>query len=181
MQVLERQREGNAIAPRREPTPLGAANCRRRNSLGAKLRRPLFRQVHVHQRREQGRIFGGLQADEPQSILEVGEASVSGFVSAEPRASPFGDWVQRRILQQLRRRPFDKGVRRLRRASKRNSSTRRDLPMPGSPTSERKLPLASCRPLPAPAQEVELLLAPDQRSKRAGTEAAAAARAHDAE
>jgi hypothetical protein len=49
--------------------------------------------------------------------------------------------------------------------------------MPGSPTTS-----ASC-PSPlaarAPAQKVELLLAPDQRSERAGAEAPAAARAHD--
>jgi hypothetical protein len=42
-----------------------------------------------------------------------------------------------------------------------------------------ELPLASCGPLPAPTQEVELLLAPDERSQRAGAEAPATARAHD--
>ena len=50
----------------------------------------------------------------------------------------------------------------------------------GLADNQRELALASHRPLPAPAQEVELLLAPDERSKGAGAEAPAAARAHDA-
>ena len=44
---------------------------------------------------------------------------------------------------------------------------------------KRELALASHRPLPAPTQEVELLLAPDERGEGAGTEAPAAARADD--
>ena len=44
---------------------------------------------------------------------------------------------------------------------------------------ERKLALAFNRPFPAPAQEVKLLRAPNERSERAGAEAPAAARAHD--
>ena len=61
----------------------------------------------------QGRIFGRVQADQPQSVLEIGEALFGGQVRAEPQAAPFCDRVQRRILQQLRRRPFHPGVRRL--------------------------------------------------------------------
>jgi hypothetical protein len=51
----------------------------------------------------------------------------------EALASPFGDRVQGRILQELRRRQFDKCVGRL---PKRRTKLlkRRDLPMPGSPT-----------------------------------------------
>ena len=51
--------------------------------------------------------------------------------------------------------------------------------MPGSPTTSAKLALASHRPLPAPSQEVEFLLAPDERGQGAGAQAPAAARAHD--
>jgi hypothetical protein len=42
-----------------------------------------------------------------------------------------------------------------------------------------ELPLAFCRPLPAPTQEIEFLLAPNQWGKGAGAEAPAAARADD--
>jgi hypothetical protein len=39
-----------------------------------------------------------------QGVLEVGEALASGVVGvAETLAAPFGDRVQRRVLQQLRR------------------------------------------------------------------------------
>ena len=51
--------------------------------------------------------------------------------------------------------------------------------MPGSPTTSASWPSPLRRPLPAPAQEVELLLAPDEGSERARAEAPAAARAHD--
>jgi hypothetical protein len=71
--------------------------------LGREHRRALFWQRDVHQRREQRRIFGGVEADQPKRILEVSDAASGGLIRAEPLAAPFGDWVQRRILQQLRR------------------------------------------------------------------------------
>ena len=49
-------------------------------------------------------MLGGIETDQLQSVLEVGEALAGGSVSlAEALAAPFGDRVQRRILQQLRR------------------------------------------------------------------------------
>ena len=51
--------------------------------------------------------------------------------------------------------------------------------MPGSPTIWTNCPSPSARAVPAPAQEVELLLAPHEGCKRAGAEAPGAARAHD--
>jgi hypothetical protein len=62
------------------------------------------RQSNVDEGRNERRMFGGVETDQLQRVLEVGEALASGGVSAaEPLATPFGDWVQRRILQQLRR------------------------------------------------------------------------------
>ena len=42
-----------------------AANCRRRNSSGERLRRALFRQWDTHQRRDERRMFGGIETDQP--------------------------------------------------------------------------------------------------------------------
>ncbi len=124
-------------------------------------------------------MFGGIETDQPQRVLEVGKALASGGVgAAETLAAPFGDRVQRRILQQLRRREFDPGVRRLAELQAKLLDEAR-LADAGLADNQRELALASRRPLPAPAQEVELLLAPDQRRQRAGAEAPPAARAHD--
>jgi hypothetical protein len=71
--------------------------------LTRELRRALFRQRDIHQRREQGRIFGGVEADQPKRVLEVSEAPSGRLIRAEAPASPFGDRVQRSVLQQLRR------------------------------------------------------------------------------
>ncbi len=72
------------------------------------------RQGDVDERRNERRMFGGIEADQLQGILEVGEALGGRRVGvAETLASPFGDRVQRRILQQLRRRKFGPGVRHL--------------------------------------------------------------------
>ena len=73
--------------------------------------------------------------------------------------APLGDRVQRRILQQLRRRPFDKCVRRLAELQSKLLDEAR-LADAGLADDLDELPLASRRPLPAPAKEVELLLAP---------------------
>ena len=91
-----------------------AASCRRRNSSGGELRPAVLRQRNVDQRREQGRIFGRVKADQPQSVLEVGETPLVGRVgAAKAQSAPFGERVQGRVLQELRGGPFDPGVRRL--------------------------------------------------------------------
>jgi hypothetical protein len=84
-----------------------AANWRRRNSSGASIVARSSWQRDFHQRRGQRRIFGGVEADQPKRVLEVSEASRGGLIRAEALASPFGDWVQRRILQESRRRTLD--------------------------------------------------------------------------
>ncbi len=84
-----------------------AASCRRRNSSGGELRLAVLPQRNVDQRREQGRVFGRVKADQTQSVLEVGETPLVGRVgAAKAQSAPFGDRVQGRVLQELRRRPI---------------------------------------------------------------------------
>ena len=82
--------------------------------LGREFRPAVLRQRNVDQRREQGRVFGRVEADQPQSVLEVGETPLVGRVgAAKAQPAPFGERVQGRVLQELRGGPFDPGVRRL--------------------------------------------------------------------
>ena len=112
VQVLEREhdrlRPRAGENPRRQRRQLPAPQFLRRE-----LRRAVLGQRDVDQRCEQRCVFGRVEADQPKRILEVGEALFAGWIGAEPLTAPLGDRVQRRILQQLRRRPFDPGVRRL--------------------------------------------------------------------
>jgi hypothetical protein len=50
--------------------------------------------------------------DVAEGAFEVREPSLGGYVSAaEPLSPPFGDRMQRRVLQQLRAAPFEPAVR----------------------------------------------------------------------
>ena len=113
VQVLEG--EHDRLRPRARQNP-----GRHRRQLPApqflrrEFRRAVLRQRDVDQRREQGRIFGRVEADQPQSVLEIGETLLVGRVgAAEAQPAPFGERVQGRVLQELRGGPFDPGVRRL--------------------------------------------------------------------
>ena len=64
----------------------------------------------------------------------------AGASAAKAQPAPFGDWVQRRVLQKLRGAPFDPGVRRLARAARGTPRSSRDLPRPGSPTIRTNWP-----------------------------------------
>ena len=92
MQVLERERDRLRSRPGENPVDdrrqLPAAQF-----LGREFRRALFWQRDIHQRREQRRIFGRVETDEPKSVLEVGEAPVGRLIRAEALAAPFGDRV----------------------------------------------------------------------------------------
>src|SRR6202042_2429855 len=73
------------------------------------------RRRRVDDRREQRRIFGGVEPDRAERRFEFGEALFAGdFGAAEAGAAPFDDGMQRRVLQQLRGSPLAPGVRRLR-------------------------------------------------------------------
>src|SRR6185437_13704029 len=101
-------------------------------------------------------MFDGIETDQLERVLEVGKALAGGGVgAAEPLAAPFGDRMQGRILQELRRREFGPGVRRLakRRAKLRNKAR---LAHPRFADHKRELALPCRRLFPAPAQVVEL-------------------------
>ena len=106
------------------------------------------------------------------TVPKAGRAAKRGNkqVRSEPLAAPFGERVQRRVLQELRRRPFDKGVRRLAEPQAKLLDEAR-LADARLADDERELALASRRPLPPQAEEIELLLAPDERGEGAGAEA----------
>src|SRR5262249_50645227 len=85
------------------------------------------------------------------------------FGTAESLAAPFGNRVQRRVLQELRTSPFD-------------PTMRRHLEQPGVKfldqagftdarfaDDQHQLPFALLRPLPAPIQHGDFFFAPDER------------------
>ena len=112
MQILES--EHDRLGPRPGENP----RCQRRQlpspqRLARKLRDAVRRQLDVHERRDERRIFRRVEPDQLQSVLKIGEAPFGPSVRAEPLSAPFGDRVQGRILQELRRGPLDPSVRRL--------------------------------------------------------------------
>ena len=137
-----------------------AASCRRRNSSG-----PIFAArssgKSINQWREQQRVFGWVQADQFQSVLEVGQALFGRQVRAEAVPAPFGDRMQRRILQQLRRRPLDPGVQGLAQAAVKLLH-QPGFARAGLASDQRELALALVRALPAPGEKIEFLLTPDE-------------------
>ena len=148
--------------------PCGRQNpCRHRRQLPAaqlfwqEFRCPVLWQEDIDQRREQRRVFGWIQADQFQSVLEVGQALFGRQVCAEALAAPFGDRMQRSVLQQLRRRPLDPGVGRLSEAAVKLLH-QPGLAQAGLADNQRELALAFVRALPAPGEKIEFLLAPHE-------------------
>ena len=161
VQVLEG--EHDCLHPRGRQNP-----GRHRRQLPAaqllwrEFRDAILGQEDIDQGRKQRRIFGWVEADQTQSILEVGQALFGRQVRAEALAAPFGDRMQGRVLQQLRRRPLDPGVRRLAEAAVKL------LDQPGLAQArladdQRELALAFVRALPAPGEKIEFLLTPHER------------------
>ena len=98
VQVLEG--EHDCLRPRGSQNPC----CHRRQLSAAQFlwrefRCPVLWQADIDQRREQRRVFGWIQTDQTQRILEIDQALFGWQVRTEALAAPFGDWVQRRILQ----------------------------------------------------------------------------------
>ena len=113
MQILEGERDGLRAGAGQNPggqrLKLFSPQLFGRECGGA-----VGRQGDVDQRRKQRGMFGGIEADQPQRVFEIGQALPGGRLSvAEALPSPFGDRVQGRVLQELGGRPFDPGVRRL--------------------------------------------------------------------
>ena len=113
MQVLERQhhrlRLGAGHHPIGQRRQLPAPKFLRRQS------RHAFRgQRNIEERRQKGRILRRVELDLRQRALEVGKAPLRRNIgTAETLAAPFGDRMERRVLQKLRAAPFDPGVRRV--------------------------------------------------------------------
>ena len=111
VEILECQHHRLDLGARHHPVgqrcQLPAAQFLWRQRQGA-----LFWQRNVEQRRQQRSILGRVELDLRQRAFQLSEALLSGYVgAAEALAAPFGDRVQRRVLQKLRAAPFDPGVR----------------------------------------------------------------------
>src|SRR5580704_12330471 len=59
-------------------------------------------------------MFGWIEADQTQRAFEIGEALLGRRIRTKSQPPPFGDWMKRRVLQELRGAPFNPGVRRVR-------------------------------------------------------------------
>ena len=181
VQVLEGERDGCERAPARTQAA-SAASCRRRNSSGASFAARPCRQRDVDQRGEQGRIFGGVEADQPQRALEVGEALLRGSLRRRTAARPHSaigcSGVFCRSCDALHSTQVC-GVSAEPRAELLDEPRLADA---GLADDEHELALACPRALPAAREQAELLLATDERRQRPrAAPSAAAARAHDAD
>jgi len=181
MQILERQHHRLNARARHHPVgqrrQLPAPQFLRRQS-----RRAFRRQRNVEQRREQGRILRWVELDLRERTLQLREAPLGGHVgAAEALAAPFGDRMQRRVLQKLRAAPFDPGVRHFAQPRMKLLDQAR-LAEPRLANDLHQLAVALTRPLPAPHQHCDFLVAADQRREIARPRAAsAAARPHQPE
>ena len=81
---------------------------------GAEFRGAVRRQRNIEQRREKRRRFLDVELYLGERRLEVGQPPCGcNVLTAEANPAPFGDWMQRRVLQKLRSAPLDPGMRRL--------------------------------------------------------------------
>ena len=127
-------------------------------------------------------VLRRVELDLRQRTLQIREALLGRHVgAAEALAAPFGDRVQRRVLQELRAAPFDPGVRRLAQPGVKFLDQAR-FAQAGLADDQHQLPVALPRPLPAPHQHGDFLVAADERREMALPRAAsAAARPHEPE
>jgi hypothetical protein len=160
VQILEG--EHDRLRPRGRQNP-----SRHRRQLPAtqllwrEFRCPLLWHEDTDQRRQQRRVFSWIEADELQSVLKIGQALFGGQLCAESLASPFGDRMQRGVLQQLRRRPFDPGVRRLAQAAVKLLHQPR-LAQAGLADNQCELSLALMSAFPSAGEKIELLPTADE-------------------
>src|SRR5208337_4741069 len=115
------------------------------------------------QRREKRRIFGRIKAYQPKSVLQIGEPAFgSDFGAAEPLSAPLRDGMQGRVLQELRRGPFDPGMRRLGELCAELLEQAR-LADAGLADDLHELPLALDRVRPSTYEQGKFVLPPDER------------------
>ena len=113
MEVFES--EDNRLGPR--PSQNQSGHRRQLPSpqlVRREISRAARRERDVHERCEQRRMFGRVEADQTQRVFEVGEALFGRSILAKPLPAPFDDWMEWRVLQELRGAPFNPGMRRRR-------------------------------------------------------------------
>ena len=182
MQVLERERDGlRAASPRPRNHATRAANCRRRNSSGASFATRSSGNGTSTSGASNGAYSVGSRPIQTRVFSRSASRRSARLIHAKALATPFGDPDAKAYSAGVADDDNSTKVCGVSPSVTRNSSTRRDLPMPGSPTIWMNCPspLAAC--FQRRRREVELLLAPDERSEGAGPEAPAAARTHDPE
>ena len=107
-------------------------------------------------------MFGRVEADQPQRVLEVCEALLGRSIHTKALPAPFRDWMQRRVLQKLRSAPLAPGMRRLSQLRMELLDEPR-LAEAGLADDQNELSFASPRTLPAAREHAQFLLAADER------------------
>src|SRR6516164_9390385 len=108
-------------------------------------------------------------------MLQVRELLLRRYIgTAKALAAPFGNRMQRRVLQKLRATPFDPGVRGIAQPRMEFLNEPR-LADPRLADDEHQLAVALPRSLPAPHQHGDFLVATHQRRQMALPCAASAA------
>src|SRR5271157_3429667 len=164
MQVLERDDGG--LGPRSRENPGG--HCRKLSAsklFRREIRSAGRRERNVHEWCEQRRMFGWVEADQTQSVFEVAEALFGRSIKAKPLPAPFGDWVERRVLQKLRGAPFDPGVRRFREPRVELLDETR-LAEAGLAYDQHELAFACPSALPPACEQAQFLLAANKWRQR---------------
>ena len=129
------------------------ASCRRRNSSGAKERLAVLRQGDVDQRREQRRMFGGVEADQPQACSRGRRGAARRAHPRQIAAGPIRRSDAAACSARAARRSIRPRCAASRASRARNSSISRDLPMPGLADDQHELAFARPRALPAAREQ----------------------------
>ena len=99
MQVLEG--DDNRLGPRPSQNQGGhRRHLPAPQLLGGKGERAPRRQWNVHKRRNKGRVLPRVETDQAQRVLKISEALLGRSIHTKALASPFGDRMKRRVLEQ---------------------------------------------------------------------------------
>ena len=167
LQILKDENErlvaGAGDRPLDHGGQLAAANLLRRKAGHA-----LRRDGNADHRRKQRSELPGVELDVSEKRFEFGQPPLGRHLwSAEPDASPPEDRMQRRVLQQLRRTPFDPRVSSVGQLAAKlfNQSGLADA---GLADDQDELPVARKGAFRAASQDAEVLLTADKRREKLG-------------
>ena len=151
------------------------------NFIEWKAQQALGQDRNVDQRRKQGSVLRGIELDLHEDQFDLRQTPLRRYLrTPEPGAAPFDDWVQRRVLQELRRTPFDPGARGFAKPGVKLFD-QPGLADAGLAADQDELSFARTSALPAPGENSEVLLAADKgRGNPGALPAASAAYAQDA-